>query len=683
MRGGWLLISSSIALSIYAGFPETAFINGLLALLWAVVRVMRAPSEARSLLVRKICIAGVVGILVTAPLVIPFFEYLQHSGIAHDDFADSGLPKSSFLQLFLPYVYGPIEGLIGADSKNELLVDWGNIGGYFGVAAIFFAILGAITERRERLLCVVLAIWTFILVSRTISVPGTNALFSLIPGMKFVAIFRNSSASFEMATAILAAFALDNWHNNLDWSRRKVWCAAAAVCVLIAIAFGYGTDMIGRLRSSSHAEWRWLWYSIGLGGGSLVSVSLLCIARPTKLRSAMLGGVVIAECAFLYSIPQLSGLRGSALDPSPMTFLRNNLGQQRAYALGGIRPNYGSYYGAAFINHESLPVSDAWVSYVRRNLDPKIDSVSFLGDFPEPFSDRQMFLRRNQKNFENAGVRFVTVPKGVDPFEDSVTAPHSVTENVPIYLNEGGQISGLIATFRSAPEAIQNASVNVGTDGGAATGRLTLKLCSGDSCVEANSDVANAVDNQGLKFRFASPLTVEKDKPLRYTITHVQSTHPVAIWMYPASSQMDSSVLPGNVKSGRIPDLSVLTPSGVENVKWVFRGQTQDIYELPNPAPYFQITAGACGLKVASRLLVEASCSTEATLVRRELYYPGWRAFVNGTRATVRANSIFQEISLPKGESNIDFVYEPSNIGWIYLSSVIGVCMLITSRRLV
>ncbi len=44
-RKGWVIIALALALSLYAGFPEVAFIDGLLAILWFAVRAVgRTPT---------------------------------------------------------------------------------------------------------------------------------------------------------------------------------------------------------------------------------------------------------------------------------------------------------------------------------------------------------------------------------------------------------------------------------------------------------------------------------------------------------------------------------------------------------------------------------------------------------------------------------------------------------------
>jgi hypothetical protein len=44
---GWLTIAISIALSTYAGFPETAYIDGLLAVVWSFWRMANVRAAFR------------------------------------------------------------------------------------------------------------------------------------------------------------------------------------------------------------------------------------------------------------------------------------------------------------------------------------------------------------------------------------------------------------------------------------------------------------------------------------------------------------------------------------------------------------------------------------------------------------------------------------------------------------
>jgi hypothetical protein len=85
------------------------------------------------------------------------------------------------------------------------------------------------------------------------------------------------------------------------------------------------------------------------------------------------------------------------------------------------------------------------------------------------------------------------------------------------------------------------------------------------------------------------------------------------------------------------------------------------IYELPDTAPYFSVEGGPCRLQIRSGTDVTADCAAPATLVRRELDYPGWSATVEGAGARVEPEApIFMGVALPAGRSTVRFSYLPS-----------------------
>ena len=69
-----LAIGLAIAWSILAGFPEPAYISGLLALAWGIYRLVSAP--ARGSMARRTVGGFALGLLVACPLLIAFVDYL-------------------------------------------------------------------------------------------------------------------------------------------------------------------------------------------------------------------------------------------------------------------------------------------------------------------------------------------------------------------------------------------------------------------------------------------------------------------------------------------------------------------------------------------------------------------------------------------------------------------------------
>jgi len=434
--------------------------------------------------------------------------------------------------------------------------------------------------------------------------------------------------------------------------------------------------LIHRLHAATAHYPHWLWGSVTFAVLSFVLITVACLRLPNRRAAVFLSSVVIAECICMYAMPMFAGFRGGVIDKSPLAYLQGRIGWQRAYSLGTTRPNYGAFYGVPFIDHESLPVSDSWISFVRQNLDPDIDFVTFSGDIPPPLAGHVGALLRNLNNFKQAGVQFVTAPRAIGHLENITPLPHARRGNIPVYLFEARQISGTLPNPLSPLATIARAYIDIGTDSGASTGVLKMQLCSGTACVEGSASLATAADNAPLPISFGQALTVDASKPLLYTLTQIDSRHPVAIWMYPALPNSGDATLPDGSKTPRIPDVSLVAAGGDHDIKPVSYTATQSIFELSNPAPYFDVHQAPCHLTIQSRQLLNTSCTDQATLIRRELFYPGWKAFINGREAPLRATSIFQTVDVPAGDSKVEFRYIPTNLAASCAAALLGLVIL-------
>src|SRR5439155_8801923 len=98
-RGGWRLLAVAMASSLLAGFPETAYIDGLLALAWAAVRLFETSSGSRTAYAARIALGGIVGIALAAPQLLAFFEFLPHAFLGGHGgrFADWAMPREGII----------------------------------------------------------------------------------------------------------------------------------------------------------------------------------------------------------------------------------------------------------------------------------------------------------------------------------------------------------------------------------------------------------------------------------------------------------------------------------------------------------------------------------------------------------------------------------------------------------
>lgn len=162
--------------------------------------------------------------------------------------------------------------------------------------------------------------------------------------------------------------------------------------------------------------------------------------------------------------------------------------------------------------------------------------------------------------------------------------------------------------------------------------------------------------------RSTSPLIIRcpQGTPLHWSITQQHSSRPVAIWIYdqPEAPRFSTAMT-----------RSRLTP------QLVFARDGKEIYRLPDPASYWQ--AASCQLRDQTRTTLRLRCPAANLLLRRELFFPGWRARVNGILTPIRKDGLFQVIALPPGSDVVTFTYAPPGIMVAEAAAVVGVLLTV------
>jgi uncharacterized membrane protein YfhO len=82
--------------------------------------------------------------------------------------------------------------------------------------------------------------------------------------------------------------------------------------------------------------------------------------------------------------------------------------------------------------------------------------------------------------------------------------------------------------------------------------------------------------------------------------------------------------------------------------------------------------------------VIDVETPTQQLLVLSDLYYPGWRADLDGASVTVhRTNHAMRGVVVPPGTHRLTFRYEPSSVrigAWISAAGM-GALLLMTWRR--
>lgn len=229
---------------VLAGFPQSAYICGLLYGSFALVRVLADRRALGPIGVPLRLLAGIAGALVLgaaagAVVLLPLSELTGISDrIAPLDYrwaTYTNFWPRNFFTFFIPYING--------DASNGTYIGpppfWENYG-YVGAATALLAVYGAVRERRRALVAFVIIMtitaFAFILGPRT---PIYYVAFKLVPGMSGFRAPTRFMVVVDLGLVLLAAIGLTRLRADLAgrWaapSRRPGWIAVA-ICVVTAL----------------------------------------------------------------------------------------------------------------------------------------------------------------------------------------------------------------------------------------------------------------------------------------------------------------------------------------------------------------------------------------------------------------------------------------------------------------
>ncbi len=684
--GGWVLIPLAVAWSIYAGFPETAYIDGLFAGGWVMARLGGLDRRQIARFVAKLFGSVTIGLACALPLVIPFAELLTHAytGGHGSSFAHAGLSLASVAVSLMPWLFGPI---FRYDDPAHIIADvWGGIGGYLPVLQVAVLLLGL--QLAPRRLGLMLGLWLLLCLAKCFDLRPVSDLINLIPLIKSAAFSRYSPPSWEFAGAVLVAMAIDglarapvarNWRMvasfgaSLAAACLALWLARTPLASLWGIA-GYHVYFL---------------VAVGWMAASLALGLLLLLLGRQGLRA--LSALLVLDACIAFAMPVMSGAAHVGADGGGISFLRAHAGLQRVYSLRPIAPNYGAFFKIAQINHNYLPVPDDWLTYIHRNLDPGADGVTFIGDFSRtnPATTAAEELRDRLAAYEALGVRYIVAPPGETPLSPTISLPVALGgDHQPKQLaNDESVVVHWQVPNQALPRSLAELSILIGNNGNHANGALVARICSAPTlCATGQAALASSLDNAPISVRLDHPLPlgtgpVGTSTLLDITITHVHATYPVALWLVALTPAGQRQVSFGATPSSFAPVLGLTLASAAgPDVAGppVYSGSDMAIYELPGARPYFEAGPGQCALNALSRTELIADCTVPTTLLRREAFYPGWAASIDGKNAVaVTADGLFQKIEPPAGRHRIAFTYRPSHFGLILSGLILGVLAIL------
>ncbi|MGZ4195511.1 MAG: hypothetical protein ACXVFQ_03770 [Solirubrobacteraceae bacterium] len=397
-RAGWRLIAVAGALSVYAGFPEVAYIDTLMPVFWVGWRCACLERAQLRPFLAKVVLGAVAGMLIAAPMLLAMFDYLRHAdlgGHAGSRFGSRHLGPSALPQLVLPYVYGQV-------SAHPRAPIWVRVGGYLSVTLLLLATLGVLARDRRGLKAVLLGCAVLVF-ARMYGVPLLGHVLGVLPGMYKIQFYRYGTAALELPIIILAALGLDDLARVPEHRRRLVWGALGAVALVVGAAFG--ARPVVRAFGSRFHENAFFWTSVAWATTIAVAVAAVAFIRSPRVRAGLLALLVSVEAIALFVVPEFSAPRMARIDLAPVAYLHRHLGLGRFYTLGPISPDYGSYFGLASVGVDDFPPKD-YAAYVHSRLDPDAGFTGFPARRRAVVSD----LLHHLGGYRSVGVRYVLAP---------------------------------------------------------------------------------------------------------------------------------------------------------------------------------------------------------------------------------------------------------------------------------
>jgi hypothetical protein len=371
------------AVNIYMGMPEASFFVIGPAFVYAGVRLVQ---ERRAmpipLSLARLGGAGALGLMLAAPLLLPFLEYESLSFNTHKPELDRGAesdPAWGFVHWIVPWFPGAPE-LPEARPRN-----------WFGVAVAVSALV-AISGRRETKR---LHAWLFLVIGGFVLVkiydPGVLEWVGRLPvvGLAIFPIFAAPVASF--AFAVLAGIGVQVlWSRDLLLRRFLILFAPVLIVLVVALS------MTDRLRVIVE-DLQTVWLRGALFAALAVAAVVLASRLGRRWPAVLLAGIILAELFWLAPLPSKSypTRADPFLTPGWIPLVRAAQGDEpysRVFGISKLYPNTAGAHGLQDIRALDALYVERYFRYVRTFIQPDVfDRFTGEEGHPAPLQENPMF----------------------------------------------------------------------------------------------------------------------------------------------------------------------------------------------------------------------------------------------------------------------------------------------------
>jgi len=426
---GWALIMVALSLSIVAGFPEVAGLDGMFIAGYALVRLTYLDRSLWRRTLGQLTIGGLGAVALSAPLLIAFEDYLKVADVGiHSDTSHTFLVPQQLSMLLDPYVVGPINGVMNLSPL------WGGIGGYFTMSVVLLALFGCTGPTFRRLRWFLVA-WVIVTLMASLNTWGLGHLWFMIPAMKKIVLGRYVIAADDMALVILAMFGLDDLLARRRRPRSWSYASLAAIGVMGLVVLG--TRATTYNHPMGHAANLILLAGQTLPFGLIAVMWLAGALRRQRVLIGLVALCTVFEATISYAVPEVLAPHSIQVARAPLTFLQDNLGQYRYVSFGPIQANWGSYFGIAALNAHDLPFPQMFETLIKTQIPLKTGSPLPTYTTWRGASDALAYegsVAANLDYFENAGVKYAI------SYDNFPLNPAFAALHLPVAYNDGRYI---------------------------------------------------------------------------------------------------------------------------------------------------------------------------------------------------------------------------------------------------
>jgi hypothetical protein len=408
-RKGWYVAAIALALSLYAGFPEVAYLDGLFCLGWAIVRLFSLEKPARLSAGLRVVLAGFVGLILSLPVLVPFDDFLKVGYVAkHSGGADSlaHLPIHAMSMFIDPYIYG------GIFSNPNAYSAWGGIGGYFGAGVTALAILG-LFGAQHRALRIFLGCWAFLGTLAIFNLAYIHQILNVIPEIKNASLSRYLMPSCELAVITLAVLGI--WDFATNRRSKKLFNLTNFFALLLLVWAALEAGSLNKGIIQTHKARILIMVLHALPFLAIIALLVLGFFAHKKIAALLVALILVGESLISFMVPTAEAAKQINIDTAPISYLQTNEGEYRFLDFGILEANWASQYGLNSLSAIDLPFPQAFSKYIQSQLFPGLTPAEqfVIHSGITGITLQETELAHHFQAYEDASVKYLLMPSSV------------------------------------------------------------------------------------------------------------------------------------------------------------------------------------------------------------------------------------------------------------------------------